>query len=174
MSSSLILADGRTLSYLTLGAPGGPGVLVLDGPGSRGLARAAAPGAAQAGIRLVAPDRPGLHGSSPVDPKTFAGVAGDLLALADALQLDRFGVLGQSGGTPYALALAAAGGDRVTGVAFCGALSPLGERDALQDVGGPMKLPFTLARRAPGLLSPLMKAGARQVRKDPKKAARRF
>ena len=101
-------------------------------------------------------------------------MARDLLALSDALGLDRFGLLAQSGGTPYALALAAAAGDRVTGLAFCGAISPLGEPDAMQDVGGPMKVPFTLARRAPVLLSPLMKAGARQVRKDPKKAAQRF
>jgi pimeloyl-ACP methyl ester carboxylesterase len=174
MSSSLPLPDGRTLSYLPLGSPDGPAVLVLDGPGSRGLARAAALPAAELGIRLVAPDRPGFLASSSVDDKSFAGVARDLLVLADALGLDRFGLLAQSGGTPYALALAAAAGDRVTGLAFCGAISPLGEPDAMQDVGGPMKVPFTLARRAPVLLSPLMKAGARQVRKDPKKAAQRF
>jgi pimeloyl-ACP methyl ester carboxylesterase len=174
MTPSITLPDSRSLSYTLLGAPGGPAVVVLDGPGSRGLARAASPAAEAAGLRLVAPDRPGFLGSSPAEPKTFAGVAADLLALADELGLDRFGLLGQSGGTPYALALAATAGDRVTGLAFCGAISPLGEADAMQDVGGPMKLPFTVARRAPVLLSPLMKAGARQVRKDPKKAARRF
>jgi pimeloyl-ACP methyl ester carboxylesterase len=174
MTSSLPLPDGRTLSYLELGAPVGPAVLVLDGPGSRGLARAAAPPARDLGVRLIAPDRPGLHGSTAVPDKSFAGVAADLLALADGLGLERFGLLAQSGGTPYALALAALAGDRVTGLSFCGAISPLGEPDAMQDVGGPMKVPFTLARRAPVLLSPLMKAGARQVRKDPKKAAQRF
>jgi pimeloyl-ACP methyl ester carboxylesterase len=176
MSSSLPLPDGRSLSYVDLGAADGPVVLVLDGPGSRGLARAAARAAGDLdlGIRLIAPDRPGFLGSTAVDGKSFAGVAADLLVLADRLGLERFGLLGQSGGTPYALALAAAAGDRVTGLAFCGALSPLGEADAMQDVGGPMKVPFTLARRAPVLLSPLMKAGARQVRKDPKKAAQRF
>src|SRR3954451_16682698 len=174
MPSFIALPDGRTLGHLLLGAPAGPAVIVLDGPGSRGLARAASAAAAQAGIPLVAPDRPGFSGSSPTATKTFAGVATDLIALADALGLDHFGILGQSGGTAYALALPAAGAGRVTGVAFCGALSPLGEADAMQDVGGPMKLPFTLARRAPVLLTPLMKAGARQVRKAPKKAARRF
>jgi len=173
-SSSLPLPDGRTLSYLVLGAADGPTVLVLDGPGSRGLARAASAPAAGLGVRLVAPDRPGFLGSTAVDDKSFAGVARDLLALTDALGLERFGLLAQSGGTPYALALAAAAGDRVSGLAFCGAISPLGEPDAMQDVGGPMKVPFTLARRVPVLLSPLMKAGARQVRKDPKKAAQRF
>lgn len=174
MTPSITLPDTRKLSYTLLGAPGGPAVVVLDGPGSRGLARAASPAAQAAGTRLVAPDRPGFLGSSPAEPKTFAGVAGDVLALADALELERFGILAQSGGTPYALALAAAGGDRVTGLAFCGAISPLGEPDAMQGVGGPMKLPFVLARRAPVLLPPLMKAGARQVRKDPKKAALRY
>src|SRR5262249_22766514 len=52
----LELSGGERLSYATLGAPEGPLVVVLDGPGSRGLARAAGPVAARLGIRLAAPD----------------------------------------------------------------------------------------------------------------------
>ena len=54
------LADGRTLGYGLYGASDGPLVVVLDGPGSRGLARAMASPAAQLGIKLLAPDRPGF------------------------------------------------------------------------------------------------------------------
>ena len=55
------LADGRTLGYGLYGAYDGPLVVVLDGPGSRGLARAMASPAAQLGIKLLAPDRAGLR-----------------------------------------------------------------------------------------------------------------
>jgi pimeloyl-ACP methyl ester carboxylesterase len=92
----------------------------------------------------------------------------------DSLGFQRFGILGQSGGTPYALALAGAAGDRVTGVAFVGAITPLGERDALDDVSGPMRTMFSLARRAPWLLRPLIGAVGRQTRKDPEAAARKY
>src|SRR5688500_8520236 len=64
--AELELADGRRLTYATFGAAEGPLVVVLDGPGSRGLARAAAPAAQRLGLRLVAPDRPGFAGSNQV------------------------------------------------------------------------------------------------------------
>jgi pimeloyl-ACP methyl ester carboxylesterase len=158
----IALPDGRTLSYGAYGADRGPTVLVLDGPGSRGLARAAAPTAAALGIRLIAPDRPGFRDSTRVPGRRIADFVPDALALVDG----PFGILSQSGGTPYALALAAS--ERVTGVAFVGAISPLGEKDALQDVSGPMKPAFKLARRAPWLLRRVVKMGG-----DPEKVARR-
>jgi pimeloyl-ACP methyl ester carboxylesterase len=169
-----LLADGRTLSYGLYGSADGPLVVVLDGPGSRGLGRAAAASAETLGVTLLVPDRPGFGSSTPVTDRSIAQVGEDLLALVRSLGFRRFGILGQSGGTPYALALAAAGQDDVTGVAFVGAISPLGERDALQDVSGSMRTLFKLARRAPWLLRPLLGAVARKTRKDPDAAAREY
>src|SRR4051812_16823385 len=80
------LPDGRTLSYAVLGdADAERTLVVLDGPGSRGLARAAADAATAAGIRLIAPDRPGFMGSTPKPGRTFADVAADVIALCDDL-----------------------------------------------------------------------------------------
>jgi pimeloyl-ACP methyl ester carboxylesterase len=59
-------------------------------------------------------------------------------------------------------------------MAFVGAISPLGERGALQDVRGPMRTVFILARRAPWLLPPLFGTVARKTRKDPEAAARAY
>src|SRR4051812_46963736 len=70
------LADGRTLSYSSYGADHGPCVLVLDGPGSRGLALAAAPAAASMGVRLVAPDRPGFGETTVPEHGGIGGGAG--------------------------------------------------------------------------------------------------
>jgi pimeloyl-ACP methyl ester carboxylesterase len=156
--SQVQLADGRTLSYAVLGdQEAARTVVVLDGPGSRGLARAAADAASDRGVRLIAPDRPGFLRSTPHPGRTFASVAQDVLAIAPP----RFAVLAQSGGTPYALAVAAAAPDRVTKLAFVGGMTPLGENDALNGVGGPMRGLFVLARRAPWALRPLLALGAR-------------
>ena len=51
LARTLALPGGRALSYALLGAPQGPTVVVLDGPGSRGLARAASQAATERGIR---------------------------------------------------------------------------------------------------------------------------
>jgi len=168
------LADGRTLGYGLYGASDGPLVVVLDGPGSRGLGRAMASPAVQLGIKLLAPDRPGFGCSSPARDCAIAAISTDLLALVDHLGFRRFGLVAQSGGTPYALAVAAAAGDRVTGLAFVGGMAPLDEPHALQDVGRPMRIAFTLARRAPWVVRPILNRLARQTAKDPEAAARMY
>jgi len=168
------LADGRTLGYGLYGASDGPLVVVLDGPGSRGLARAMASPAAQLGIKLLAPDRPGFGSSTAAPERSIAAISGDLLALVDHLGFSRFGLVAQSGGTPFALALAAAAGDRVTGLAFIGGVAPLEGPDPLQDVAGPIRIACLLARRAPWLLRLLLNALSRQTAKDPEYAARKY
>lgn len=168
------LADGRVLAYGLYGALEGPPVIVLDGPGSRGLGRAAASAAESEGIPLLVPDRPGFGASTPPIDGSIMAISNDLLALADSLGFDRFGILAQSGGTPYALALASLGGNRITGLSLVGAVTPLGEPDALEDVRGRMRVTFLLARRAPWLLRPLIAAVGRKTRKDPAAAARSY
>ncbi len=171
---SVVLVDGRTLTYAELGDPAGGPVVVLDGPGSRGLARAAHDAAVIAGARLIVPDRPGFGGSTPDPGRTYRSWPPDLAGLLDALGIGSFGIFAQSGGTPFAFASAVALPDRVRALAFTGAVSPLGERGALDGVAGPMRMNFVLARRAPWLLRPLLGMASRQMRKDPEKAAGRF
>jgi len=170
------LPDGRALTYGLYGADAGPLVVVLDGPGSRGLGQAAAGSAGALGVTLLVPDRPGFGGSSNPPPHyAFTAAGDDLQALVTALSHERFGIVAQSGGTPYGLALAAgAGAAAVTGLAFVGAISPLGDPDALQDVHGQMRTMFMLARRAPWALAPLLSVVARRTRKDPEAAARAY
>jgi pimeloyl-ACP methyl ester carboxylesterase len=168
------LADGRALGYGLYGASDGPLVVVLDGPGSRGLARAMSSPAARLGIKLLAPDRPGFGCSSPAGERSIAVVCRDLLALVDHLGFRRFGLVAQSGGTPYALAVAAAAGERVTGLAFIGGLAPLDEPHALRGVARPVRIAFVLARRAPWVLRLFLNGLARQAAKDPELAARKY
>jgi pimeloyl-ACP methyl ester carboxylesterase len=166
------LPDGRRLSYALLGAPEGALVVVLDGPGSRGLARAVAPAAASLGIRLVAPDRAGFGSSSPAPGQAIADWPADHAALLDALACDRAGIIAQSGGTPYALAAGAAIPQRVTAIGMIGAIAPLADPAALAEVSSQLRGGVKLARRAPWALRLLLRATGRNPRKAAAKAAK--
>jgi len=150
--TKIALRDGRSLSYLTAGADSGPVVTVLDGPCSRGLGRALAATARELGIRLVIPDRPGSHGSTPKPGRTVADWPADHLALMDALGIGRFGIVTQSGGTPYGIAVAGAAPERVTAHSLLGAMAPLTEKDQWRAAGKGMRMAAILARRVPFLL----------------------
>ena len=80
--------------------------------------------AAEHGMRWVSYDRPGYGGSSPVPDRDVASGAADVAVIADALGLDRFAVLGQSGGGPYALACAALLPHRVNGAVSMSGRAP--------------------------------------------------
>jgi pimeloyl-ACP methyl ester carboxylesterase len=81
----------------------------------------------QRGMQLIAYDRPGYGGSDRLEGRSVAHVIEDVRAIADALGLDRFAVVGRSGGAPHALACAALLPERVTRAA---ALVTLAPRDA--------------------------------------------
>jgi pimeloyl-ACP methyl ester carboxylesterase len=59
------------------------------------------------GWQLIAHARPGYAGSSRLEGRSVADVAGDVAAILDGFGLERFVTLGWSGGGPHALACAA-------------------------------------------------------------------
>jgi pimeloyl-ACP methyl ester carboxylesterase len=104
----VVTQDGRKLTYLEVGDPGGPLVIHNHGgPGSRLEARLLADPAAKNRLRLVCVDRPGMGQSTPQKARSYAGWADDLIAIADALGCQEFGVTGWSEGGAWALAAAA-------------------------------------------------------------------
>lgn len=120
----LRLDDGRRLGFATYGDPGGRPVLHFHGsPSSRLEFRPNHEAAAERGLRVICPERPGLGLSSPHRRGTFATWAADVTALADALELDRFAVSAWSGGAPYAAACAHALGPRIVGLSIVAGLS---------------------------------------------------
>jgi pimeloyl-ACP methyl ester carboxylesterase len=100
--------DGRTLTYLEVGDADGPLVIHNHGgPSSRLEARLLAESASKNRLRLVCVDRPGMGRSSPQKSRSYSGWADDIVAVADALGYQQFGVTGWSEGGPWALAAAA-------------------------------------------------------------------
>ncbi len=125
------LRDGRMLAYTEYGArQGGRPVFYFHGhPGSR-RDWAAFDGrgfASELDARVIAVDRPGQALSDFKRDREILDWPDDVTELADSLEVDRFAVLGISGGGPYAAACAFKIPERLTATAIiCG----MGSADA--------------------------------------------
>jgi pimeloyl-ACP methyl ester carboxylesterase len=141
-------ADGSVITYEVVGEPDGAPVLFCHGlADSRLSARMLAPQARQLGLRLVAPDRPGIGATGPRRLDRVAGWTADAALVLDAAGAGPAAVLGISGGGPYAAACAALLPARVRRLVL---IAPLG------DPGWPTlgmaageRASLQLARRAP-------------------------
>ena len=123
------LADGRTVRVHDTGDAGGAGPLTLiwhqGSPQTGALLEPLLSAAAPRRIRLLSYGRPSYGGSSPNPGRNVASAAADVEQFANALGIDRFAVMGASGGGPHALACAALMPDRVIGAVCLAAIAPL-------------------------------------------------
>jgi pimeloyl-ACP methyl ester carboxylesterase len=121
---TVTLPDGRPFRVWAGGDPAGVPVIFFHGtPSSRLLAVSGHDAAVRQGVRLIAANRPG-YGAAPDAPTSLTSVAMDVLALADAMGVNRFAVLGVSGGGPYALACGASAPERVAAVGVAAGIGP--------------------------------------------------
>lgn len=122
---TITLDGGRLLGYAEYGDPCGTPVVSFHGwPGSRVQTARYDDAASAIGVRLIAPERPAIGLSDRRDEASLRSHVVDVDGLTRALGIDRFGVLGVSGGGPYALAAAACLGARVSRIALVSALAP--------------------------------------------------
>jgi pimeloyl-ACP methyl ester carboxylesterase len=128
--TELRLKDGRTLHAYDTGADGTDERLAVfwhhGTPNSGAPPEPLFPAAARLGIRWVSYDRPGYGGSTLNRDRDVASAAADVSSVADALGIDRFAVMGHSGGGPHALACGALLPERVLGVVSVAGLAPFG------------------------------------------------
>lgn len=82
--------------------------------------------AARLGLRWLGYERPGYPGSTRQPGRDVAAAAADVVAIADQLGIERFAVMGHSGGAPHALACAALLPDRVVAAVSISGLAPYG------------------------------------------------
>src|SRR5215468_10801284 len=159
------LPDGRTLAFAEYGRAEGKVLIACQGyPGSRLEAVAFSTRAAQANIRVISLDRPGFGRSSFLDHRSFLDWPTDLLALTEHLRIDRFAVVGVSGGAPYALACAYRIPERLIS---CGVVSGIGPlKLGTAGMSRQNRLVLFLANHAPWLLTPLLNANARAFRDE--------
>jgi pimeloyl-ACP methyl ester carboxylesterase len=125
--TDLTLPGGRTLHVYDTGGPARLTVFWHHGTPNTG----APPGpllplARDLGVRWVSFDRPGYRTSTPVPGRTVANAAECVSAVADALGIGEFALMGHSGGSSHALACAALLPERVVAVACLAAVAPFG------------------------------------------------
>jgi len=164
------LPDGRTLGFAEYGDPSGRTVLFFPGtPSGRLFHHPDESIALSVGARVVTIDRPG-YGLSDFQPgRALLEWPSDVIALADALETDRFAVAGISGGAPYVAACAFRIPGRLTSAAIVGGLGPIDWPGAMEGMPGERRVGVRLGRRAPWLVRPLL-----WVRLNPHRNPERF
>ncbi len=76
------------------------------------------------GVRWLSYDRPGYGGSAPTPDRPIASAAAHVRRIADELGIEKFAVMGHSGGGPHALACAALLPEHVIGAVSMAGLAP--------------------------------------------------
>ena len=115
VTQSVTAHDGRTLTFAEWGDPAGFPVFSLHGtPGSRFARHYDESAYSKAGARVVTYDRPGYGGSDRHPGRRVVDCVADVVAIADTLGIERFSVIGGSGGGRHALAVAARSPERVS------------------------------------------------------------
>lgn len=145
-------ADGRRIAWHEFGQPDGRPVFYCHGFPSSGREAALLHQPATAlGLRLIAPDRPGYGGSDDQPGLELRDWPTDLAALADHLGIERFALLGLSGGGPYALACAWRLPERLSARILVCPLGPVYLQEVLAAMHRPARSSLALAKRSPWL-----------------------
>jgi pimeloyl-ACP methyl ester carboxylesterase len=171
------LPDGRDVGLAEYGDPAGFPVLALHGtPASRLMFRRGDGPARRLGLRLIAPDRPGFGRTPPDETPTLASRTDFHAALVDALDLQRFAILGVSGGSPYAAALASRLGPRVAALALVSPMGPVADYAAAGEPPLPLlqRRFFLKLSQRHWLVSPAAALGVGAFRTAPRAFGRLF
>jgi pimeloyl-ACP methyl ester carboxylesterase len=170
LKNTVQTADGRRLSTQMDGDPEGRPVLLLHGtPGSRLGPRPRSAVLHRMGVRLISFDRPGYGDSDRLKGRRVADAVTDVLAIANAYGLDKFAVVGRSGGGPHALACAALLPERLTRAAVLVGIAPRGAEglDWYDGMTRSNVLEHTEAAKGYEGLAAMTEAAAEAVRADP-------
>lgn len=153
--------DGRRLAFSEYGDRNGHPNFCFHGfPGSRLEASLADEAAAEAGVRLIAADRPGFGRSDPQRDRSLLDWPVDVARLANALELPSFTVIGVSAGGAYALP------EHLDAVGMVSGLAPLDRSGLLDGMQFFNRSALLAARRVPWLLR-LVLPFARMIRVRP-------
>jgi pimeloyl-ACP methyl ester carboxylesterase len=150
--SHIILPDGRRLSFAEFGDRQGKAVFYFHGfPGSRLEAKLADETARDTHVRFIGIDRPGYGFSSFKAARTVVDWADDISRLADALGIERFSVLGVSGGGPYAAACAFKIPQRLDAAGIICGMGPVDRAGLMQSMPWMYRQGLRLADRFPAI-----------------------
>lgn len=145
------LDDRRRICCTECGDPGGAPVFYFHGmPGSRLEAQFGHQAAADHGCRLIGLDRPAIGRSDFCEGRSLLDCPRDVEEMARQFEIDRFGLIGLSGGGPYALACGQLTSDRLAFTVLMGSRGPVADQPAHWSDVAPLDRFFgKLSKRAP-------------------------
>lgn len=166
---TLTLTSGRTLGYAEYGDTSGEPLFYYHGwPSSRTQGVLMDAAGKKYGLRIIAPDRPGIGLSDYQPGRALLDWPPVLEELAAHTGADRFHVLGWSGGGPYVLATALKMPRRLLSATIvCGAppLAFLGD----EKMFWPYRLMIRLRAHFPSVLGAVLRLGTLATRGSPAK-----
>jgi len=119
------LKDGRLLGFAEYGDSNGHPVFYFHGtPGSRLEASRFHEAAVANGYRLIGIDRPGMGLSSIDKNRSILSWVTDVAGFSDCLEIEKFSIIGHSGGGPFVAACAYAIPQRLNGAAIVSGMAP--------------------------------------------------
>lgn len=162
------LIDGRRLGYSEYGNSTGRPVLFFHGFGT---SRVVCPPdddlAGGLGVRLISVDRPGIGLSDPLPGRRLLDWPADVAELANQLELDRFAIVGWSGGGPYAAACGLTLADRVRVVGLVSSPAPISGVKSAEYLRRFDRTAALFSKRAPWMVRLALWHWGRPQRRDP-------
>jgi len=152
-TDTLALANGATVALSEYGDRGGVPVFFCHGwPSSRTMAELADEAACDLGLRIISPDRPGIRDSQFEANRRLIDWPPFLNEIADRLGIERFRILGISGGAPYAYASGWMLPERVEKIAIVSGAPPLDDPNDLDGLLSIHRRMLVLREKSPRLL----------------------
>ena len=168
VDSVIQLSDKRRLSYAEYGDSNGAPVFLFHGlPGSRLSWGLIPDNQLPAGLRLIAPDRPGYGKSDPKPRRSLLDWADDICELANALGIEKFAVVGVSGGGPGALACAWKMPECITAVGVVASPAPTNAPGVFEGMSKTNRFFMNLAWCLPWLSTLNVRLLTSVIRRDP-------
>ena len=172
---SVKLSDGRSLSFARFGDPSGKPVFYFHGfPGSRLEPQSNHDAFLKAGIQLLALDRPGIGHSTRKNKRKLLEWPDDVVEIAKILKLEKFSILGVSGGGPYALACARAIPGYLNKVTVACGLGPIDAPNATSGMMLSNRVLFRYGKFFPPVLHLSTFLMVRQLSSKPTKGLKKF
>ncbi|WP_245779389.1 alpha/beta fold hydrolase [Halostagnicola kamekurae] len=145
----------RQITYTEYGCPDGVPVVFLHGtPGSRQLGALFEAEAQENGVRVLAPDRPGYGRSSPWPNRSVRDAAEFVTPVLDDADVQTAGLIAFSGGSPYALSIAATQAERINQIDIIAGATPPTASDESPAI---QRLLASLATTTPSVLRGLFR-----------------
>jgi pimeloyl-ACP methyl ester carboxylesterase len=166
-----VLPDGRHLGYAEYGSPDGKPLFVFQGTPTSRLPHN--PLATECHARLIVPERPGFGLSDFQPGRTLLDWPADVLALARHLGVDRFSVVGISGGAPHALVCGARIPERIHRLGIASGFGPIDAPGSRTGMATQRRVGAFAARHLRFLVRPLMWA-FRNPARNPERFVERF